>query len=164
MQSPIRLCRTKCWRDDHQEGRGSHHRAQRNKRYVYVHIPAYKKLILTPRLTGWWLARPTGSDPDDASVQGWIPSAYVEEIIATSAPPPPPPPPPASRPVPGANGVNGRAAGAKPVPTPPAKRPVGKKPAPGPGGRLSQDGGADSMAGGLADALRRRQAAMNGGQ
>jgi myosin I len=106
---------------------------------------------------GWWLARPTGSSPSDTTVQGWVPSAYVEEIVNQA--PPPHPPPIASRPVPTAptaNGINGstaRPAGSKPIPpAPPAKRPVGKKPA---------SGGGDSMAGSLAEALRQRQAAMN---
>jgi myosin-1 len=113
------------------------------------------------RRTGWWLARPTGSSPHDTTVQGWVPSAYVEEISVQAAPPPPPP---VSRPVPAApaaaNGsMNG---GGRPVP--PAKRPVARKPSTSTAG--AQDGGRDSMAGGLAEALRQRQAAMrkdNGG-
>jgi myosin-1 len=102
------------------------------------------------RRTGWWLARPTGSSPQDTTVQGWVPSAYVEEIAVQAAPPPPPP---ASRPVPAAPAANGTNGGGRPVP--PAKRPVARKPS------TSQDPARDSMAGGLAEALRQRQAAMN---
>lgn len=75
---------------------------------------------------------------------------------------------------------------AKPAPpAPPTKRPAGKKPAPPPGprdsavsmgstiadnamstggsnGRATPDGGKPSLAGGLAEALRQRQASMQG--
>lgn len=109
--------------------------------------------------TGWWLAKM-------GAKQGWAPSAYLKEEA------PPPPPPPVARP----NGVNG-AAGAKPrPPAPPAKRPAaGRKTAPAtvPAARdsgLSMGGGRDtptptpSLAGGLAEALRARQSAMQGGR
>jgi len=123
---------------------------------------------------GWWLARPRGSSASDATVQGWVPSAYLEEIIQQASPPPPPPP--ASRPVPAApgpaaNGFGSAGQRGKPTPpAPPAKRPVGKKPVAAPDARDSgysgsSTGGADtgggSMAGSLAEALRARQAAMN---
>jgi myosin-1 len=118
---------------------------------------------------GWWLARPRGSSPDDTSVQGWVPSAYVEEIIppSTSAPPPPPPPPPppaASRPVPtpfgnGSNASNGRPLSGKPTPpVPPTKRPAKRVSAVG----SEPVAGGNSMAGSLAEALKARQAAMGG--
>lgn len=91
--------------------------------------------------------------------------------------PAPPPPPPA------ANGAPRPAAKAKPTPpAPPAKRPIGKKPAPTPAprdsavsmsslgvngdsGRGTPDStrsGTPSLAGGLAEALRARQASMQG--
>lgn len=109
---------------------------------------------------GWWLASRL-----DKSASGWAPSAYLEEHKA--APPPPPPP---------ARPANGKP---KP-PAPPAKRPVGRKPAPtnpdsardsgysGSGVSSVEGGGArdsgGSIAGGLAEALRQRQAAMQGRQ
>ncbi|KAF2675074.1 myosin IC heavy chain [Microthyrium microscopicum] len=127
-------------------------------------------IIVRKEANGWWLARPKGSVADDPSVQGWVPSAYVEEIQIQA----PPPPPPASRPVPGPPGAvaaNGTGTRGKPTPpAPPAKRPVGKKPAPAPAARdsgysgsaaSSSDASHDSMAGSLAEALRARQAAMS---
>jgi myosin-1 len=125
---------------------------------------------------GWWLAK-------TATGEGWAPSAYLKE----EAPPAPvirptPPPPPAAAPrVNGANGANGPVARAKPAPpAPPAKRPAaGRKPAPPPAPRdsgLSMNGsvgsGTDSgrntptpsLAGGLAEALRARQNAMQKGR
>lgn len=91
-----------------------------------------------------------------------------------AARPQPPPPPPV------ANGAARPAVKAKPAaPVPPAKRPVGKKPAPipaprdsavsmglnGDSGRATPDSGRSatpSLAGGLAEALRARQASMQG--
>jgi myosin-1 len=114
--------------------------------------------------TGWWLASRL-----DKSASGWAPSAYLEEVQHKPAPPPPPPAPPA------------RPANGKPKPpAPPAKRPAGRKPTPSPGesardsgysgsGVSSVEGGggrdsSGSIAGGLAEALRQRQAAMQGKQ
>jgi myosin-1 len=122
---------------------------------------------------GWWLAK-------TAAGEGWAPSAYLKE----EAPPAPvirptPPPPPAAPPR--VNGANGAAARAKPAPpAPPAKRPAaGRKPAlptaPRDSG-LSMNGGngsgtdsgrntpTPSLAGGLAEALRARQNAMQKGR
>lgn len=120
---------------------------------------------------GWWLAK-------TASGEGWAPSAYLkeEEPPAPVIRPTPPPPPPVA--APRANGANGAAARAKPAPpAPPAKRPAaGRKPqlptAPRDSG-LSLGGGGNgsgtdsgrntptpSLAGGLAEALRARQNAM----
>ncbi|KAH8679896.1 myosin-1 [Tricladium varicosporioides] len=123
---------------------------------------------------GWWLAKTTSGQ------QGWAPSAYLKE----EAPPPPPvapvvrPTPPPPPPVAKTNGTNGSAARAKPTPpAPPAKRPAqGRKPAPPPAPRdsgMSLNGnGTDSgrstptpsLAGGLAEALRARQSAMQKGR
>ena len=95
--------------------------------------------------------------------EGWAPSAYLKEET------PPPPPPPSARP----SAANGKP---KP-PAPPAKRPAagGRKAAALPGQRDSggmasgNEGGGSgrstpSLAGGLAEALRARQSAMNAGQ
>ncbi|KAF2235085.1 myosin I MyoA/Myo5 [Viridothelium virens] len=135
---------------------------------------------------GWWLAKRT----TDPSQSGWAPSAYLEEHKPPPPPPPaasravpPPPPPPAAtsaaRPV-----ANGAATAGKPAPpAPPAKRPAGRKPAPPPaprdsgysstqanGSDVSREstasgagggGGGPGIAGGLAEALRARQAAMS---
>ena len=129
--------------------------------------------------TGWWLAK-RKSDPSQA---GWAPSAYLEEYAAKAVPPPPPPPP-AARPVPTApSATNGSALPSRGKPTPPAppmKRPVGKKPAPPPAPAAPRDsgisgsgsgastpqgngagGGGGGLAGGLAEALKQRQAAMS---
>lgn len=116
-------------------------------------------------IIGWWLAR-----SQDSSASGWVPSAYMEEIVAAA--PPPPPPPVAPRPVPSAGNANGVNGGARAKPTPPAppsKRPAGKKPVPasdardsgysGSGASARDSGG--SVAGSLAEALRQRQAAMH---
>lgn len=120
--------------------------------------------------SGWWLAK-------TATGEGWAPSAYLKEEAPPPAPvirPIPPPPPAAPRP----NGANGSAARAKPAPPPPAKRPAaGRKPAPPPAPRdsgLSMNSGVSngtdsgrntpSLAGGLAEALRARQNAMQKGR
>ena len=124
--------------------------------------------------SGWWLAKRI-----DQSAAGWTPAAYLEEVRAPPPPPPPPaaaarPPPP---PAPAAAKTNGVA---KPTPpAPPAKRPASRKPAPATAPRDSgysnggtptgsgsltpsgQSGGGPSIAGGLAEALRARQKAMN---
>ncbi|GMG49460.1 unnamed protein product [Aspergillus oryzae var. brunneus] len=121
---------------------------------------------------------------------GWTPQAYLEEQVAPTPKPAPPPPPPAApraSPVPSANGAAATAAAAKAKPAPPAppaKRPnmAGRKavPAPPPAPRDSavsmnshdSSGGSGrgtpnstsnaSLAGGLAEALRARQHAMQG--
>ncbi|KAF2099628.1 hypothetical protein NA57DRAFT_75130 [Rhizodiscina lignyota] len=124
-------------------------------------------IIITQKETnGWWLAKRS-----DNSGSGWVPSAYVEEVA--QAAPPPPPPPPAARPAPtpASNGVNGTRGKPGP-PAPPAKRPGAKKPAPAPAPRdsgYSGSGASDtardsggSIAGGLAEALKARQAALSG--
>lgn len=122
-------------------------------------------LILQKENNGWWLAKRL-----DGSAQGWAPSAYLEEHIQAAKPTPPPPPPPAARPVPTPPNGSAAAAKAKPTPpAPPAKRPAGRKPAPPPAPRDSgystaesaSNGAQPSMAGGLAEALRARQAAMS---
>ncbi|KAF2459838.1 P-loop containing nucleoside triphosphate hydrolase protein [Lineolata rhizophorae] len=131
---------------------------------------------------GWWLAHRT----TDSKSAGWTPAAYLEEVVSKpAAPPPPPAPPAASRAVPTPPTANGSASaggiggsggrGAKPgPPVPPAKRPVARqKPAPPPAPRDSGYSGSGasgtetprdsggSIAGGLAEALRARQAAMH---
>ncbi|KAF2836566.1 hypothetical protein M501DRAFT_1007270 [Patellaria atrata CBS 101060] len=143
------------------EGNGMFFVHNRDSSYILISI-------------GWWLARRL-----DSSASGWAPSAYLEEHIAK--PTPPPPPPVAARPVPTpptaasgnlANGSTG--ARAKPgPPVPPAKRPAAKKPTPAAAPRDSGYSGSGasgtdtprdssgSLAGGLAEALRQRQAAMH---
>ncbi|CAI7598339.1 unnamed protein product [Penicillium pancosmium] len=140
--------------------------------------------IVSKEGNGWWLCMNTTT-----SAQGWTPEAYLEE--QKSAPPPkptpPPPPPTAPRatPSPVPNGGVGAAAAAKTKPAPPAppaKRPTmaGRKPAPPPAPRdsaVSMNSGDSSgasgrgtpnstsnasLAGGLAEALRARQSAMQG--
>lgn len=141
--------------------------------------------IVSKEGNGWWLCMNMAT-----SVQGWTPQAYLEEQVAPTPKPAPPPPPPAApraSPVPSANGAAATAAAAKAKPAPPAppaKRPnmAGRKavPAPPPAPRdsavsmNSQDssGGSGrgtpnstsnaSLAGGLAEALRARQHAMQG--
>ncbi|KAF7954018.1 uncharacterized protein EAE97_001416 [Botrytis byssoidea] len=128
--------------------------------------------VLQKETNGWWLTK-------NVRGQGWAPTAYLEEVA------PPPPPPVASRPTPPPppgppkmNGANGAAVRSKPTPpAPPAKRPVaGRKPAPPPAPRdsgmsISSNGSGNnsgrstptpSLAGGLAEALRARQSAMQG--
>ena len=127
------------------------------------------------------------------SVQGWTPEAYLEEQVAATpkpAPPPPPPTAPRASPVPATNGAAAAAAAkAKSKPTPPAppvKRPnmAGRKVAPAPpaaprdsavsmnshdssggSGRGTPNSASNaSLAGGLAEALKARQHAMQGHQ
>ncbi|OBT56951.1 hypothetical protein VE04_03195 [Pseudogymnoascus sp. 24MN13] len=111
--------------------------------------------IVQKENNGWWLAKINGRE-------GWAPSAYLKEET------PPPPPRSPARP-PAANG--------KPKPpAPPAKRPAagGRKAAALPGQRDSggmasgNEGGGSgrstpSLGGGVAEALRARQSAMNAG-
>ncbi|KAI9806966.1 MAG: class II myosin [Piccolia ochrophora] len=140
--------------------------------------------VIKKESNGWWLAKRF-----DSSSQGWTPSAYLkEEAPARPAPPTAPRtdllPPPATNGTAHANGTArpGVAAKAKPTPpVPPAKRPGGKKPAPPPAprdsavsmgsgngsggesGRGTPSSGSNiSLAGGLAEALRQRQSAMQG--
>ncbi len=151
-------------------GKGSH---------IYKSGP-HHSLILS---SGWWLAKKL-----DSSFQGWTPSAYLKEEALRPMPPPAPPvvrhvppPPPITNGV-VANGAARPGGKAKPTPpAPPAKRPTttGKKPLPPPGPRDSavsmastngSESGRDtpnsssnvSLAGGLAEALRQRQMAMQG--
>ncbi|KAF4177792.1 hypothetical protein CNMCM7927_002952 [Aspergillus lentulus] len=140
--------------------------------------------IVSKEGNGWWLCMNMTT-----SAQGWTPEAYLEEQVAPTPKPAPPPPPPAaprSTPVPVTNGA-AAAAKAKPAPpAPPAKRPnmAARKavPAPPPAPRDSavsmnshdSSGGSGrgtpnstsnaSLAGGLAEALRARQHAMQGKQ
>ena len=139
-------------------------------------LSAFRRTIVILKcFSGWWLAKKL-----DTSEQGWTPSAYLkEEVVAPVAARPPPPPVP-----PSTNGAAPRpvtAAKAKPTPPmAPTKRPVGKKPAPAPSpgprdsavsglngdsGRGTPDSSRSatpSLAGGLAEALRARQASMQG--
>ncbi|ORY05684.1 P-loop containing nucleoside triphosphate hydrolase protein [Clohesyomyces aquaticus] len=122
-------------------------------------------LVTQKEGNGWWLASKL-----DKSASGWAPSAYLEEVVHKPAPPPAPPAPPA-RPAAANGGLR-----AKPTPpAPPAKRPAAKKPAAdaaardsgysGSGASSLDPGARDSsgsIAGGLAEALRQRQAAMQG--
>ncbi|KAJ6172513.1 Myosin-1 [Penicillium chermesinum] len=140
--------------------------------------------IVSKEANGWWLCMNMTT-----STQGWTPEAYLEEQVAAAPKPTPPPPPPTApraTPSPVANGAGVAAAAkakAKPAPpAPPAKRPnmAGRKPAPPPAPRDSavsmnsndSSGQVDvgppssasnaSLAGGLAEALRARQSAMQG--
>ncbi|MCJ1387433.1 class II myosin [Xylographa bjoerkii] len=137
--------------------------------------------ILQKEGNGWWLAKKLSG-----SGQGWAPSAYLkEEVSIRAAQPPPPPPAPARHPIPApqpaTNGVSHPIAKAKPTPpAPPTKRPAVRKAAPTPAprdsavsmtmngngsGRATPESGkgsAPSLAGGLAEALRARQASMQG--
>ncbi|CAG8001151.1 unnamed protein product [Penicillium olsonii] len=138
--------------------------------------------IMSKEGNGWWLCMNTTT-----SIQGWTPEAYLEEVIAAPTPRPAPPPPPAApraTPSPVPNGAGAAAAAkTKPAPpAPPAKRPnmAGRKPAPPPAPRdsaVSMNSGDSSgasgrgtpnsasnasLAGGLAEALRARQSAMQG--
>ncbi|KAH8429801.1 class I myosin myoA [Aspergillus melleus] len=142
--------------------------------------------IVSKEGNGWWLCMNTAT-----SVQGWTPEAYLEEQAAPApaprpTPPPPPPAAPRASPVPATNGAaTAAAAKAKPAPpAPPAKRPnmAGKRTAPAPppaprdsavsmqsqdssggSGRATPNSASNaSLAGGLAEALRARQNAMQG--
>ncbi|KAL8806713.1 MAG: hypothetical protein Q9223_004611 [Gallowayella weberi] len=140
--------------------------------------------VIRKEPNGWWLSKKL-----DGSAQGWAPSAYLTPEVYKPTPPPAPPAAPSSHPPPAMNGVvaNGTsrptpAARVKPTPpAPPTKRPAGRKPAPplaprdsavsmsstdGGSGRVTPEptaaGGKPSLAGGLAEALRRRQASMQG--
>ncbi|KAI9727950.1 MAG: class II myosin [Chrysothrix sp. TS-e1954] len=122
-------------------------------------------LIQKKETSGWWLAK-RQSNP---SHSGWVPESYIEKYT-------PPAPPPAARavppPPPSASGMNGAARGKAAPPAPPTKRPVAKaKPAApaaqrdsglGTSGTSTPRESGGSMAGGLAEALRQRQAAMAG--
>lgn len=148
--------------------------------FVIVHLVVQQ---LTSKL-GWWLCMNTTT-----STQGWAPEAYLEEQVAATPRAAPPPPPAALRatpsPVPNGAGAATAAAAKKPAPpAPPMKRPnmAGRKPAPTPALRDStasmnsaDSSGASgrgtpssasnaSLAGGLAEALRARQSAMQGKQ
>lgn len=138
--------------------------------------------IVSKEGNGWWLCKNTTT-----SAQGWTPESYLEEVAVAPAPkpiPPPPPMAPRATPSPIPNGAGAAAAAkTKPAPpAPPAKRPnmAGRKPAPPPAPRDSavsmQSGDSSgasgrgtpnsasnaSLAGGLAEALRARQSAMQG--
>jgi myosin I len=123
-------------------------------------------LFRLTRVLGWWLAERL-----DHSASGWAPSAYLEEHVSRPAPPPPPPAAPRVVPTPPVvNGVTSNGVRAKPgPPAPPAKRPAAKRPVPAGDPRDSGYSGSDttrdssgSIAGGLAEALRQRQAALQG--
>ncbi|KAJ5917267.1 Myosin-1 [Penicillium verhagenii] len=139
--------------------------------------------IVSKEGNGWWLCMDTAT-----STQGWAPEAYLEEQVAATPKPAPPPPPavaPRPMPTPVSNGGGAAVVAAKSKPAPPAppvKRPnmAGRKPAPPPAPRDSavsinsgDSSGASgrgtpnstsnaSLAGGLAEALRARQNAMQG--
>lgn len=136
---------------------------------------------------GWWLGKKL-----DGSSQGWAPSAYLTKASTAPPPPPPIAARPVSRPTStqstssSLNGFpsNGIITTTRQKPTPPAppsKRPAGLKgrqpvPTPAPrdsavsmgseNGRQTRNSegkaGGGSLAGGLAEALRARQASMQG--
>lgn len=83
---------------------------------------------------GWWLVKRL-----DGDAQGWAPSAYLEEIAAAVAPKKVAPPPPKR-------------------PKPKAAVPAAATPDRGSSGASTSG---DSFAGGLAEALKQRQAAMS---
>ncbi|KAI9835745.1 MAG: hypothetical protein M1819_001923 [Sarea resinae] len=134
-------------------------------------------IVLQKEANGWWLAKKS-----NGASQGWTPSAYLKEEAAPRPTPPPPPPAPAAVPRATANGTSRPpVVKAKPTPpVPPAKRPGARKPAPPPAPRdsgmsVGMADGSDasgrgtpnsssniSLAGGLAEALRQRQSAMQG--
>ncbi|KAL9610008.1 MAG: hypothetical protein Q9167_005250 [Letrouitia subvulpina] len=138
--------------------------------------------IIRKEGNGWWLAKKLTSP-----AQGWVPSAYLGELPKPATPIAPP-----IAITPAVSQANGYAPNgtARPTPTPrakptppapPTKHPAGKKLAPplaprdsavsmsstsGSSGRATPDGGkaggGTSLAGGLAEALRQRQASMQG--
>jgi myosin-1 len=127
--------------------------------------------VTNQEVLGWWLAK------NSSGKKGWAPSAYLKEEAPPPPPaapafrPTPPPPPPAK-----ANGTAPVIRAKPQPPAPPAKRPAagGRKPAPPPAPRDSgtsmNSNGTDSgrntpsLAGGLAEALRARQSAMQRGR
>ncbi|KAI5780653.1 myosin IC heavy chain [Peziza echinospora] len=127
-------------------------------------------LVIQKEDNGWWLVKKS-SPPQ---TQGWTPSAYLKE--EPRAPPPPPPPPPA----PPARPANGTIRGKGAPPPPPVKRPnmagkavggggssrnvtpIGGATPPGAAGERESAGSSGGLAGGLAEALRSRQMAMQG--
>ncbi|KAI2087588.1 class II myosin [Ophidiomyces ophidiicola] len=141
--------------------------------------------VVTKETNGWWLCMNT-----ETSAQGWAPEAYLEIVVIKAPSPPPPPPslPPqpkaaVSNNIPnGPSRVNGAAAKAKPAPpAPPAKRPnmarkvipaaaprdsavsMNSHETPDASGRATPSSmNSTSLAGGLAEALRARQNAMQG--
>ncbi|KAL4803036.1 P-loop containing nucleoside triphosphate hydrolase protein [Aspergillus unguis] len=140
--------------------------------------------IVSKEGNGWWLCMNL-----ETSAQGWSPEAYLEEQAAPApkpAPPPPPPVAPRASPAPTNGSATVAAAKAKAAPpAPPAKRPnmAGRKAAPPPpvaprDSAVSMNSQGDSsgasgrgtpnsvsnasLAGGLAEALRARQSAMQG--
>ncbi|KAJ5528231.1 Myosin-1 [Penicillium frequentans] len=138
--------------------------------------------IVSKEGNGWWLCMDMTN-----STQGWTPEAYLEEQVAATpkpAPPPPPPVAPRATPSPVPNGAVAAAKSKPAPPAPPIKRPnmAGRKPAPPPAPRdsaVSMNSGDSSgasgrgtpnstsnasLAGGLAEALRARQNAMQGKQ
>ena len=127
-------------------------------RYLCSNEEPGNEYVTNKYTTGWWLASRL-----DKSASGWAPSAYLEEVVDRTSAPAPPPAPPA------------RPANGKPKPpAPPAKRTAARKAVNGDSGRdsgYSGSGGSTmesardssgSIAGGLAEALRQRQAAMHG--
>ncbi|RKF73816.1 Myosin-1 [Golovinomyces cichoracearum] len=124
--------------------------------------------IIQQENNGWWLAK------NASGQQGWAPTAFLKKEVAPLAPVVTPRPVP---PAPPKNSGN-ISIRAKPTPpAPPAKRPIsGRKPAPNPALRdsamsISTNGSPSgrstpqpSLAGGLAEALKARQAAMQKGR
>ncbi|WEW59305.1 class II myosin [Emydomyces testavorans] len=143
--------------------------------------------VLVKETNGWWLCM----NPE-TSAQGWTPQAYLEPIVVQAPSPPPPPPPslpPQAKSVisssalsNGPSRVNGAAAKSKPAPpAPPAKRPnmarkavaaaaprdsavsMNSHESSNGSGRATPSSMSNaSLAGGLAEALRARQSAMQG--
>ncbi|KAF8244950.1 hypothetical protein K440DRAFT_587846 [Wilcoxina mikolae CBS 423.85] len=102
-------------------------------------------VIVRKEGNGWWLVKRPDSD-----VQGWAPSAYLEEIIVKKVAPPPP-----KRP----NGVD-----KKKPPAPPKRPGVAGTPDRNSAAGTSSSGAStsgESFAGGLAEALKQRQMAMS---
>lgn len=127
------------------------------------------QLEYTKAYKGWWLVQ------NASKQQGWAPTAYLKKEVIVSTPAP------VSRPTPVAppkSTGNGPVIRAKPIPpVPPAKRPVsGRKPSSiqtprdsamsiNTNGKASERSTPQpSLAGGLAEALKARQAAMQRGR